>query len=365
MSQTINRLNTVRQRRGIAAATLAQLVGVSRQTIYAIESGSYVPNATVALKLARILETSVEELFALANEEPPAKLRTEVAELLKGSEAPLPGQPMQLCRVDERLIANSPSPVPWFLPAADAVASGKRSRGRVSVDVLDPAERFGNRLLVAGCDPGISVLSRHMLAAGVEVVAVHRNSSQSLELLRTKSIHIAGTHLQDGRPINRTFSRNSATVISFSTWEQGIVTAAGNPKSIRGVEDFVRKDFRIVNRESGSGARGLLDARLRKAGIAAKAVSGYTREAAGHLPAAWLVRSGEADACISTRAAARLFGLDFIPLVSERYDLVMHRQHMALPAVQVLLDTLNRAKFRREMESLGGYDTSSAGERRI
>ena len=83
--------------------------------------------------------------------------------------------------------------------------------------------------------------------------------------------------------------------------------------------------------------------------------------AGGHLPAAWQVRSGDADGCIATRAAARAFGLDFIPLVSERYDLAIRRQHLDHPPVQALLDTLNRASFRRELEGLGGYDTSSAG----
>jgi len=75
------------------------------------------------------------------------------------------------------------------------------------------------------------------------------------------------------------------------------------------------------------------------------------------------VRAGDADCCIATRAAARVFGLDFIPLVTERYDLAIHRRHLDYPPVQTLLDTLNRAGFRRELEGLGGYDTTAAGRR--
>ena len=77
------------------------------------------------------------------------------------------------------------------------------------------------------------------------------------------------------------------------------------------------------------------------------------------------MRTGAADCCIATRAAARLFGLGFIPLVSERYDLAIRRQHLDLPMVQVVLDNLNRASFRRELENIGGYDTRTAGQRML
>ena len=89
---------------------------------------------------------------------------------------------------------------------------------------------------------------------------------------------------------------------------------------------------------------------------------GYDTIARGHLPAAWQVRLNHADCCIATRAAARAAGLDFIPLVSERYDLVIRKPHLSLPPVQALLETLSRAAFRRELECLGGYDISEAGK---
>jgi putative molybdopterin biosynthesis protein len=94
-------------------------------------------------------------------------------------------------------------------------------------------------------------------------------------------------------------------------------------------------------------------------------VKGYDQTAPGHLPAAWQVQQGAVDCCISTRAAARLFGLGFIPLVSERYDLAVRRDHLDLPGVQALFDTINRSSFRRELESLGGYDTTSSGQRML
>jgi putative molybdopterin biosynthesis protein len=131
------------------------------------------------------------------------------------------------------------------------------------------------------------------------------------------------------------------------------------------VEDLGRKDVSIVNREVGAGSRFLLDSHLARVGIDSRKVAGYRRHAPGHLAAAWQVRAGAADCCIATRAAARLFGLGFIPLVSERYDLAMRRQHLELPAMQALLDALNRSSFRRELEGIGGYDARTAGQRML
>ncbi len=366
-----NNLAGIRQKRGLSAARLAELVDVSRQTIYAMEAGSYVPNTAVALKLARVLEATVEELFTLPAEPLEAELRVEPVMLLPGSGKPQPGEPVQLCQVDKRLMASPPSPLPWYFPASDAVVTASpAAAGKAKVQVFHADAQFGNRILIAGCDPGISVLARHVQAAGVELVLAHRNSSQALALLKEGVVHVAGTHLRDEESgesnipeIGRLFPKNSVAVISFAIWEEGIVTAAGNPKSIREIGDFARADVQIVNREEGAGTRHLLDTRLKALSISGTSVRGYDRTVQGHLPAAWQVRSGTADCCIATRAAARVFGLGFIPLISERYDLAVRRQHLDLPGVQALLDTLGRTSFRRELEGLGGYDTRAAGQR--
>jgi putative molybdopterin biosynthesis protein len=268
-------------------------------------------------------------------------------------------------------MAATPSAVPWYFPATDAVVAERPGRGgKTRVQVFPASGGFENRILVAGCDPGISVLSRHSQAGGVELVLAHRNSSQALSLLKDGCVHVAGTHLRDEASgesnlpqVSGMFAKNSVAVISFAVWEEGIVAARGNPKKIRGVDDFARADIRIVNREKGSGSRAMLDSWLKRTGIEAKTVLGYERLAPGHLAAAWQVQTRAADCCIATRAAARVFGLHFVPLVSERYDLVIRTRHLGLPRMQHLLDTLSRADFRRELEGLGGYDTRVTGQR--
>jgi DNA-binding XRE family transcriptional regulator len=234
-----NHLAQLRQKRGLSASGLAHMVGISRQTIYAMEAGSYVPNTAMALKLARVLEVGVEDLFALPGDLPAPELRSEQVTLLPGSENPQPGQPVQLCRVDRRIIAAAPSPVQWYFPASDAVVAERPAeKGRTRVQIFHADQDFRNRLLVAGCDPAISVLARHVQAAGIELVLAHRNSSQALALLKQGSVHVAGTHLRDEASgesnipeIRRMFAKNLVAVISYAIWEEGLSPLAAIPRA--------------------------------------------------------------------------------------------------------------------------------------
>jgi putative molybdopterin biosynthesis protein len=353
---TRTQLNEIRQRRGISAAQLAKVAGVSRQTIYAIEAGDYIPNTTLALQLARILEVRVEELFLL-EEEPRAAPKPITVDLIGSPEHVRKGQPVRICRVGKRIIGVSADSQQVMLPLADGV-------------IVQNDREEGKRLLIAGCDPGMSLLAQHLARSDdVDVVVAQSSSQQALEWLKQGKVHVAGTHLRDASSgeynlpaIKRLFPQGAVKVVTFAIWEQGLVLHAGNPKEIRGVGDLARKDVRIINREKGAGSRDLLDQKLREAGVRAASVNGYDRIAQGHLPAALAVSLNEADCCVATRSAARAFGLSFIPLATERYDLVVCRQLVRQPAVQALLDVLNRAAIRRKLEVLAGYDTSHTGE---
>src|SRR5579859_6477179 len=122
------RLGELRTRRGLGAAQLAEQIGVSRQTVYAIEAGTYVPNTAVSLRLARVLETTVEEIFQIETE---AQAPDEIVEanLLGDCEFMAPGQPLRLCKVDRNLVGVAPESGGWGLPPADAVLLEPISRG--------------------------------------------------------------------------------------------------------------------------------------------------------------------------------------------------------------------------------------------
>jgi len=366
--RTRNQLHEIRTRRAIAAAELARRVGVSRQTIYAIEAGDYVPNTTVALQLARVLEVGVEEIFALADETA-AIPKPAAVEML--GEAVHPGQPVQLCRVGKHTVGVSAAPPNWGLTWADGMIADAAApdSSRAPVEVFEDNPRDEKRLLIAGCDPAISLLAQYLVRAeGVETVLAPCASRQALEWLKQGKAHIAGSHWKDDRSgeynlplVKKLFPQGGVQVVTFAIWEEGLVVARGNPKSIRGVEDLARKDVSIKNREEGAGSRQLLDKRMAVAGMEPRQVRGYGRVASGHLAAAIAVSTGEADCCIATQAAARAFGLDFLPLAVERYDLIFPRRFADLAGVQSLLNALNRSVVRRRLETLAGYDTSRTG----
>jgi len=366
-------LAELRAKRGLGAAELAAKVGVSRQTVYAIEAGTYVPNTAVSLKLARSLDTTVEELFQI---EPEVQAPDEVAEatLLGDTQSMAVGQPLRLCGVDGNLVAVAPESGGWGLPSVDAVllepVRNGKSAAKAKVRILGDKWRKTTRILIAGCDPSVSILAQSLQAQGCELVVAFENSSRSVEFLRDGLVHIAGTHLvykatgvADLSPITKMFGRNSVAVFSYAIWEEGLVTAQDNPKRIVGIADLARKSVRFTNREVGAGCRRLLDDLLRKHGISPKQVKGYEQITAGHLPAARLVQSGKVDCCISTQAVARALALDFIPLARKPYHLVIRNAQLNHPPIQTLLSTLEHATFRREVESCTGYSMRTAGDR--
>ena len=113
--------------------------------------------------------------------------------------------------------------------------------------------------------------------------------------------------------------------------EQGLIVAPGNPLAIAGIEDVARADVRYVNRQRGAGTRVLLDHELRRRDIPADAVNGYAREEHTHLAIAAAIAAGRADAGLGIMAAARAFGLDFVPVTREPYDLVLDDRHARGP----------------------------------
>ena len=305
------RLQEIRKTRGFSAADLAGRVGVTRQTIYCIEDGSFVPNTAVSLKLARTLQVTVEELFS-----------TE--------------------------------------PAKSQKASLKSLRSLTNA---------GNRLLLAGCDPALSFVSEALRPSGIEIVTVPCSSRRALAWLKQGKIDAAGAHLVDRSTgeynlpiIRRLFPPAAIRVVTFAAWEQGLLVRRGNPKTIRSVADLGRRGVTLMNREKGSGSRDLLDAALRDAAIPLQRVNGYDSIASGHLPAAYAVAAGAADCCIAPRSAARCFGLDFLPIATERFDLAFTQASLDLPAAKALLDLLNGSQLRGKLHTLAGYDTAHTGK---
>jgi len=365
---TTSKLHEIRRGRGLGATQIARLVGVSRQTIYAIESGDYMPNTAVALQLARVLEVTVEELFSLgaASEGPPARVHAEL--LAAGGGEYATGELVRVGRVGKRTIAVPAPHFPVFLSEADG-SIVTQSKGRATIRTVAEPSASRNALVIAGCDPALSVLAGELHSAGTEVISVPCSSQEALLWLRKGLVHVAGTHLCDRATgeynlpvVKALFGKNNVHVVTFAEWQEGLAVRSGNPKQIHSVADLHDKKVSIVNREKGSGARELLDSSLQAAGIAPESLRGYDQIVPGHLAAALAVANSQADCSVVTISAAKCFGLDFIPLSTSRFDLILAASEMDALGIRNLLDALNRANLRRKLAMLAGYEVRHTGE---
>jgi putative molybdopterin biosynthesis protein len=192
----------------------------------------------------------------------------------------------------------------------------------------------------------------------------------ALRALQQGEVHVAGLHLFDPATgesnlpfLRRALKSSNYEIVTFATWEEGLLVRAGNPKSLRAVSDIADPNITLVNREEGAGARLLLDQRLRVTGINSDQVKGYGTIVSSHFEIARAIANGQADVGIGIRSAAQLFGLDFIPLQVARYDLVVPKPYLkSHPTLTHLFETLVSRPFRNEIEALGGYDTSETGK---
>jgi molybdate-binding protein len=136
----------------------------------------------------------------------------------------------------------------------------------------------------------------------------------------------------------------------------------GNPKGIGNLADLARPGVRIVNRQQGSGSRIEFDQLLSGAGIEAAAIEGYLNEEFTHLAVAATVAGGRADAGFGIKAAAVEYGLDFVPLLTERYYLACRRDALEEGQLDDFLALLRGEEFRAILATLPGYGNGITGK---
>ena len=224
--------------------------------------------------------------------------------------------------------------------------------------------------LIGSHDLALDVLAGRLRAANpaTELDVTPTDSLDGLFALARGTTDLAGCHLLDPETgehnvpfVRRMLPGETVILVTLAHRQQGLIVAAGNPKQIASVADLARPGIVIVNRHRGSGTRVLFDEALAQAGIDHAGLAGYEHEEATHLAVAGVVAAGAADAGLGILAAARAYGLDFVPVARERYELAMRPESAARPAVRQLLDTLKSPDFRAVVTALGGYDTAETG----
>ncbi|HUI88222.1 MAG TPA: substrate-binding domain-containing protein [Anaerolineales bacterium] len=191
-------------------------------------------------------------------------------------------------------------------------------------------------------------------------------SLDGLVYLRQGLCQFSGSHIldEDGdyncSTVRHIFPDRSVELVTLAHRNQGLMVGPGNPKSIKKIKDIARLGVRFVNRNPGSGTRLWFDAELKRLKLDAKQIQGYERMVQTHHQAAAMIAAGRADVALGLQAAAFQHHLDFIPLFEERYDLVLPRENEEF--ISPLLDYLQTAAFRNELNSLTGYGSAHSGE---
>jgi putative molybdopterin biosynthesis protein len=207
-------------------------------------------------------------------------------------------------------------------------------------------------------------LAKHLTLFNLPV-----GSLDGLVNLRQGLCQVSGAHLLDesgeyNTPfVRHLFPDREVELFTLAHRTQGLMLRTDNPKNIRGIRDLARMNVRFANRNAGSGTRLWLDMELRRLRIHAEHITGYENTVKTHTEAAALVASNKADVALGLQAAAHQYELDFIPLFEERYDLVLPRENEGM--LTPLLDHLQSAAFRTELNTLTGYNPAHSGEQII
>jgi putative molybdopterin biosynthesis protein len=287
---------------------------------------------------------------------------------------------VKLGQVGDRLIATPlqrGAGVIMSLVRADGLvriprfSEGVHAGATVDVELLRRPEEVRNTIVAIGSHDLTLDLLAGLLAhdrPGMNLSSSNVGSLGGLIALQRGEAHLAGSHLLDEETgeynvayVQRHLSGRDVVIMNLVYRQQGLIVPPGNPKQIRGLEDLLRADVLFVNRQKGAGTRVLLDYKLKRLGYDPSSVRGYEREEYTHLAVAAAVMSGAADVGLGILAAARALQLEFIPLLQERYDLIIPREHYESALLAPLLETIRGDEFRGQVEALGGYDTSDTG----
>ncbi|MEW6569232.1 MAG: substrate-binding domain-containing protein [Chloroflexota bacterium] len=223
---------------------------------------------------------------------------------------------------------------------------------------------------VGSHDPAMDWLAAHFdeIASGYHLQLHFAGSLRGLMALTTGAAELAGCHLWDDETqtynlpyLRRLLPSRRLALITLAHRRLGLILPPGNPGNVRELRDLTRRGLRFVNRQPGSGTRVWLDAALRKLDLPSTRIRGYTHEEQTHSAVAQAVAEGRADAGLGVETAARAYGLDFVLLTLEPYQLVVPTPALERAPFRALLRWLGSRKARRVLASLGGYETSEAG----
>ncbi len=350
-----DRFRLARLARGLSQGALADMAGVTRQSISGIESGRWSPSLEVALALAGALDTTIEDLFGKAPTLPSLKARLAAPALAPSR--------LLLSEIAGRhvgfpLVGDSGF-VPGFRPAL-AHSTGAHGEPAGSIIETQPMAALRPTLAIAGCDPALALLAgpleRHRPANSLVWWAC--NNTAGRRLLRAGTVHAAAVHRRvDERPRRP----SGHEVVGFAGWREGLVVSSRYAKSVHKLADALELGLRLVNREPGSEARRLLDEALGELGAEPTTLSGYDTACSAHLLVASSIAAGLADIGVASEPAALAYGLGFVAWQEEICEVHVPRSLLGTPEIRALLNVLAGSELPAQLGAIAGYDPGPCG----
>jgi len=244
--------------------------------------------------------------------------------------------------------------------------AGERVKVRL---YCSPSEIQKTIFAIGSHDLTLDILAQFLTGHDRRLASANVGSLGGLMALRRGEAHLAGAHLLDPESgqynlpyIRQYLPDQPVRVVALVGRTQGLLLPKGNPKGIRGLADLKRDDIFFVNRQRGAGTRLLLDYHLKQIDIQSQEIAGYEHEEYTHLAVAVSIASGRADCGLGIEAAAHALGLDFIPLFSERYDLIIPKIYAESELLIPLFDILEDPDLRRIVSERPGYDVDLMGK---
>ena len=248
---------------------------------------------------------------------------------------------------------------------------GLKAGSAVPVRLLKSPALLSQALVVIGShDPLLDEVADLLRFAGPSLTmsSSHVGSMGGIMAIKRGEAHAAGIHLLDEESggyntafVRRYFPQGGVCLVECVGRTQGLMLAPGNPRQIGSIRDLTGAGLRYVNRQKGSGTRILIDYLCKREGIAPADIYGYDREEFTHTSVAVQIASGTADAGMGIYSAAKLYGLDFLPICTEQYDLLISDAAWETEPVQRLISILQSQAFRTRLEGMGGYQLDRPG----
>ena len=250
-------------------------------------------------------------------------------------------------------------------------SEGYEAGAQVRVRLLRPFAEIERSLVVIGShDPLIDEVAQlmHERWPELSVASTHVGSMGAIVAAKRGENHCGGIHLLDEATgayneayLEKHFPQGGVRQLECVYRQQGLMVAPGNPLGIGSLADLAREGRRYVNRQKGSGTRILADYVCKRDGINTGSIYGYDHEEFTHTAVAALVEAGSADAGMGIYSAAKMYGLGFVPVCEEQYDLLVPDYAWDTPMVRALVETLKSDAFRTRMDQLGGYRVDAPG----